>query len=179
MLPRRDQVLTGATKLGVAGAAALTLAACGTGASAPDPVPTATVPTTTLASPPAAPTPTPTPACPDPCEPAVDNDAPAAKLTIRLYILTDDHGRLLSNYDPQELRVGWHLTLDAVAKDAQGRETNGSKVLRWSIENEGIVKVGGTHPHQVKITPQAPGEIEVSAKQDGVVSNRLRFVFYP
>jgi hypothetical protein len=134
----------------------------------------------------AAATPTPVPAAPPPsttpcedCEAPVDNNNPATKLTIRLYILTDDEGRQLSEWDPEMIGVGWHLTLDATAKDAQGRETNGDRVVRWFIDNPGLVREGGQHLHQTKLTPVAPGQIEVYAKQDGVVSNKLRFVFVP
>jgi hypothetical protein len=129
-----------------------------------------------------APEPTPTPlpappACPEPCEEPVTNDSPAARLNIRLYILTDEHGELVRGYDTEAIPVGWRLTLDATAKDSQGRETNGEKVVRWFVDNDGIVQVGGSHLHQLKVTPRAPGRIEVSARQDGVSSNTLKFRF--
>lgn len=159
-------------------AAAALLAGCGGGTSTP----VAVAPPTTVAA--ATPTPVPItqptpPPCEDPCEPPVDNNNPAVRLTIRLYILTDDEGRQVFDWDPEMIGVGWHMTLDATAKDAEGRETNGDKVVRWFIDNEALVKVGGSHLHQTKLTPRAPGQIEVYAKQDGVVSNRLRFVFVP
>jgi hypothetical protein len=159
--------------------ALLALTACGGGSSAPDPV----VVPTPAATPAPTPTPEPTPvaaATPvpcDECEPAVESNTPAARLTIRLYILTNDKGRQIRSYDPEKIPVGWHLTLDAVAKDAQGRETNGEKVLRWFVDNPGIVDQGGNHPHQTKLTPTAEGQIEVYGRQDGVTSNVLRFVF--
>lgn len=158
--------------------ALVALPACGGGSSAPPVTPIVATPT-----PPPAATPEPTPAAtlpPPPCEecePAVDSNTPATRLTIRLYILTNDKGRQIRSYDPEKIPVGWHLTLDAVAKDAEGRETNGEKVLRWFVDNPGIVEQGGNHPHQTKLTPTAEGQIEVYGKQDGVSSNVLRFVF--
>jgi hypothetical protein len=151
--------------------------ACGGGGGPAAPV---APPPTALPAPTPAPTPNPEPSpssCPEPCEPTVTNDMPAAKLTIRLYILTDEHGQLVGDYDPQAIPVGWRLTLDATAKDAQGQETNGQKVVRWIIDNSGIVQLGGSHLHQLKVTPRAPGPIEVYARQDGVDSNTLRFRF--
>lgn len=159
-------------------ALACLLAACGGGASSPvTPPATVAVATPTPVPAVASPTPVPEPACAPPCEPPVDNNNPAVRLTIRLYIVTDDEGRQVSDWDPEMIGVGWHLTLDATAKDAEGRETNGDKVVRWFIDNEALVKVGGQHLHQTKLTPRAPGQIEVYAKQDGVTSNKLRFVF--
>lgn len=156
------------------------LAACGGGTSGPEPI---TPPVTTLASPTPTPVPVTSPTPPPPvcedCEAPVDNNNPAVRLSIRLYIVTDDDGRQVSDWDPEQLGVGWHLTLDATAKDAEGRETNGDKVVRWFIDNEALVKVGGSHLHQTKLTPRAPGQIVVHAKQDGVESNRLRLVFVP
>jgi hypothetical protein len=159
--------------------ALLALPACGGGPGTPDPV---AAPTPTVAP---APTPTPeptpvaaaTPVPCDDCEPAVESNTPATRLTIRLYILTNDKGRQIRSYDPERIPVGWHLTLDAVAKDAEGRETNGERVLRWFVDNPGIVDQGGNHPHQTKLTPTAEGQIEVYGRQDGVTSNVLRFVF--
>jgi hypothetical protein len=165
--------------LPLAMAAAGLLASCGGGTSAPEPIaPPVTVAATPTPVPATTPPPTPAP-CEDPCEPPVDNNNPAVRLSIRLYILTDDEGRQVSDWDPEAIGVGWHMTLDATAKDAEGRETNGDRVVRWFIDNPGLVKEGGDHLHQTKLTPLAPGQIEVYAKQDGVVSNRLRFVFVP
>lgn len=159
-------------------AACALLPACGGGASGPEPVtPPVTVAAATPTPVPAAPpAPTPEP-CEEPCEEPVDNNNPAARLTIRLYILTDTEGRQVFDWDPEAIGVGWHMTLDATAKDAEGRETNGDKVVRWFIDNEALVKVGGQHLHQIKLTPRAPGQIQVYAKQDGVVSKTLKFVF--
>jgi hypothetical protein len=153
------------------------LAGCGGGTSTPEPV---APPATTVAV--ATPTPVPVtqptpPPCEEPCEPPVDNNNPAVRLSIRLYILTDDEGRQIHDWDPEMIGVGWHLTLDATAKDAEGNETRGDRVVRWFIDNPGLVKVGGSHLHQTKLTPRGPGQIVVYAKQDGVESNRLRFVF--
>ena len=161
-------------------AALAVFSACGGGgpaAPAPPPPTVAPAPTPT---PVPAPTPEPAPStCPaDVCgEQPVTNDNPAARLTIRLYILTNEGGQLVRDYDPQAIPVGWRLTLDATAKDAEGNETNGRKVVHWAVENSGIVQVGGSHLHQLKITPRATGPIEVSARQDGVDSNTLRFRF--
>lgn len=158
------------------------LAACGGGTSGPEPI---TPPVTTVAAatptpvPAASPTPPPPAACDEPCEPPVENNSPAVRLSIRLYIVTDDEGQQRFDWDLEHLGVGWHLTLDATAKDAENRETNGDKVVRWFIDNEALVKVGGSHLHQTKLTPRAPGQIVVYAKQDGVESNRLRLVFVP
>jgi hypothetical protein len=158
--------------------ALLALPACGGGSSTPDPIAPTPAPT---AAPTPAPTATPAPAplptpCDD-CEPAVDSNTPASRLTIRLYILTNEKGKQIRNYDPEKIPVGWHLTLDAVAKDAENRETNGEKVLRWFVDNPGIVEQGGNHPHQTKLTPTEEGQVEVYGKQDGATSNVLKFVF--
>jgi hypothetical protein len=157
------------------------LSACGGGGNM-SPTPTAPVTPAPAPAPTPEPTPAPTPtpppsSCADPCEAPVTNDSPAARLNIRLYILTDEHGQLVREYDTEAIPVGWRLTLDATAKDAQGRETNGQKVVRWFVDNEGIVQLGGSHLHQVKITPREPGRIEVYARQDGVDSNTLKFRF--
>jgi hypothetical protein len=157
-------------------AALAVLSACGGSPTMPAIVSPTPAPT-------AAPTPAPTPApvatptpC-DECEPAVESNTPATRLTIRLYILTNDKGKQIRNYDPEKIPVGWHLTLDAVAKDADGRETNGEKVLRWFVDNPGVVEQGGNHPHQTKLTPTEEGQVEVYGKQDGATSNVLKFVF--
>jgi hypothetical protein len=154
------------------------LCGCGGGGSAPlAPAPPAPAPTP---APTPEPTPTPTPSppsCSEPCEAPVTNNNPAARLSIRLYILTNEDGQLVRDYDTEAIPVGWRLTLDATAKDAQGRETNGDRVVRWFVDNEGIVQLGGSHLHQIKVTPQAPGRIEVYARQDGVNSNTLKFRF--
>jgi hypothetical protein len=158
--------------------ALLVLPACGGGSSAPPPVtPIVATPTPPAVTQPPIPAATlPPPPCEE-CEPAVDSNTPAARLTIRLYILTNDKGKQIRNYDPEKIPVGWHLTLDAVAKDAEGRETNGEKVLRWFVDNPGIVEQGGNHPHQTKLTPTAEGQVEVYGRQDNVSSNVLKFVF--
>lgn len=168
--------------VGLALIASSLLAACGGGTSTPGAV---TPPVTVAAATPtpvpavASPTPVPSPPCEPPCEEPVDNNNPATRLTIRLYIVTDDEGQQIFDWDPEAIGVGWHLTLDATAKDAEGRETNGDRIVRWFIDNEALVKVGGQHLHQTKLTARAPGQIVVYAKQDGIESNRLRLVFVP
>jgi hypothetical protein len=155
------------------------LGACGGGSEAPTPA-APVVPTpapTPEPTPVPTPAPEPSPSCPDPCEAPVSNDNPAARLSIRLYILTDKQGQLIGDYDPQAIPVGWRLTLDATAKDSEGKETNGRKVVRWFVDDENIVQLGGSHLHQLKVTPRAPGRIEVYARQDGVDSNTLKFRF--
>src|SRR5262245_3254684 len=111
--------------------ALLALAACGGGSNGSAPVTPIVEPPSPTPAPTAVPTPAPTPPPCDECEPTVDSNTPATRLTIRLYILTNDKGKQIRNYDPEKIPVGWHLTLDAVAKDADNRETNGEKVLRW------------------------------------------------
>jgi hypothetical protein len=158
------------------------LSACGGGS--PSAAPSIPTPSVSMPAPPTpAPTPEPTPVpsppptpC-DTCEETVTNDSPAARLSIRLYILTDEHGQLVRDYDTEAIPVGWRLTLDATAKDAQNRETNGQKVVRWFVDDESIVQLGGSHLHQLKVTPRGPGRIEVYARQDGVDSNTLKFRF--
>jgi hypothetical protein len=161
-------------------AALLALAACGGGSGPTTP---AASPPTPAPEPTPAPTPVPTPTpspstCPE-CEPPVTNNNPAVRLNIRLYILTNENGALVRDYDPEAIPVGWRLTLDATAKDAMNQETNGDKVVRWFVDNPGIVQVGGSHLHQLKVTPRTPGRIEVYARQDGVDSNTLKFRFVP
>jgi len=120
--------------------------ACGggtpTSAILPSPLPTATP--TPVPAPTPTPVPTPTPCAQGLCEPKVVNDAPAARLTLRLYTVEDGFGNFISNPDPdQDIHVGWLARIDATAKDEDGKETNGLGDIEFFFDNRNLVSIGG------------------------------------
>jgi hypothetical protein len=162
--------------------AALTLSiACGgatpTSTILPSPVP---VPTATPTPAPApTPEPTPTPCTQGLCEPKVVNDSPAARLTVRLYTIEDGQGNFISNPDPNNgITVGSIARIDATAKDADNKETNGLGSIEFFFNDPSLVKIsGGNGPQQRRLKVLKTGRLVVWAELDGVQSNQLTLFF--
>ena len=71
----------------------------------------------------------------DGCEPTVTNRASPVRLTLRLYTVED--GSVVFVRNPSTLDsipLGWFARLDVVAKDADGRETNGNEEIRVALQ---------------------------------------------
>ena len=159
-------------------AVAITLAAVACGGSStptstivPTPLPTAT------ATP--APAPTPTPCTQGLCEPKVVNDAPAARLTLRLYTIEDGYGNFISNPDPDEgIKVGSIARLDATAKDEDGKETNGLGNIEFFFSDTSLMKIsGGNGPQQRRLRVVKAGRLVCWTELDGIQSNQLTLYF--
>lgn len=145
--------------------------ACSGSPAAPTPQPTPTP--TPAPTPTPTPQPTPTPDCGG-CEPPVTNANPPARLTIRVYKVVDKNEVLQPLTERDLIPVGFKVTVDATAKDADERETNGiSGWVAYFVSDEDVVNVGGNHPFQRKLTGLKEGTVEVWAKLDGVRSNTL------
>jgi len=163
-------------------AATVVAVACGSGGTptstiVPSPVP---VPTATPTPAPApTPDPTPTPCTQGLCEPKVVNDAPAARLTLRLYTIEDGQGNFISNPDPNEgIRVGAVARLDATAKDEDGKETNGLGNIQFFFTDTSLVKIGGGNgPQQRKLKVLKVGRLVCWTELDGIQSNLLTLYF--
>lgn len=156
------------------------VAACGGGSSsAPDPV---LVPESITATPTPAPTatpaPSPSPALCDGCEAPVTNDAPPARLTIKVYKVVDRNEVLQPLTDRDPIPVDFKVTIDATAKDANERETNGaSGWVAFFVDDEDVAQLDGNHAFQRKVKASAPGTVQVWANLDGVRSNTLTLRF--
>jgi hypothetical protein len=155
--------------------------ACGGGTPTstilPSPVP---VPTATPTPAPApTPEPTPTPCTQGLCEPKVVNDSPADRLTLRLYTIEDGQGNFISNPDPNNgITVGSTARIDATAKDADGKETNGLGSIQFFFNEPSLVKVaGGNGPQQRRLKVLKAGRLVCWAELDGVQSNQLTLFF--
>ena len=166
----------------LAAVAALTLAAaCGGGTPTstilPSPVPTATP--TPAPAPTPTPEPTPTPCTEGLCEPKVVNDSPADRLTLRLYTVEDGLGNFISKPDPdQVISIGWLARIDATAKDADGKETNGLGSIEFFFSDPSLVKIsGGNGPQQRRLKVLKEGRLNIWAELDGVQSNTLTLHF--
>jgi hypothetical protein len=123
-------------------------------------------------APTAEPGPTPEPC--DGCEEPTTNDAPPVRLTLRLYTVEDGFGNYIANPNPSDpIPIGWYARLDVVGKDADGRETNGSKPIQWFFTNGSLVKVSGNHTHQRRLHVLAAGTVDCWVKQQGVESKPL------
>jgi len=163
-------------------AATVVAVACGSGGTptstiVPSPVP---VPTATPTPAPApTPDPTPTPCTQGLCEPKVVNDAPAARLTLRLYTIEDGQGNFISNPDPDEgIRVGATARIDATAKDADGKETNGLGSIQFFFNEPSLVKIaGGNGPQQRRLKVLKVGRLVCWTELDGIQSNLLTLYF--
>jgi hypothetical protein len=161
----------------VAGAFVLAVA-CGGGrnpASAPEPVaaqPTP-APTPTPASTPA-PSPTPTPC--DECEAPVTNTNPVARLTLRVYFVEDGEGNVTTLGVQDVIPLGYLIHIDAVPKDAEGRETLGrGDAVRFSFGGDtDSVTIGGNHPFQRKLRVLDQGVVTAEGQLERVRSNNLR-----
>src|SRR5439155_19330641 len=129
--------------------------ACGGGTPTstilPSPLPVAAATPTPAPAP--TPEPTPTPCTQGLCEPKVVNDSPADRLTLRLYTIEDGEGNFVSNPDPDEgIRLGSLARIDATAKDADGKETNGLGSSRLFFNEPSLVKIaGGNGPQQRRL----------------------------
>src|SRR5439155_4597362 len=164
-------------------AATVVAVACGSGGTptstiVPSPVP---VPTATPTPAPApTPDPTPTPCTQGLCEPKVVNDAPAARLTLRLYTIEDGLGNFISNPNPDDgIPVGATARLDATAKDEDGKETNGLGSIQFFFSEPSLVKIsGGNGPQQRRLKVLKVGRLVSWAELDGVQSNMLTLYFY-
>lgn len=165
-------------------AVAITLVAVACGGSStptstivPTPLPTATP--TPAPAPTPTPEPTPTPCTQGLCEPKVVNDAPAARLTMRLYTIEDGYGNFISNPDPNEgIKVGSIARLDATAKDEDGKETNGLGNIEFYFNDESLVKIsGGNGPQQRRLKVLKAGRLVCWATLDGIQSNQLTLWF--
>lgn len=150
----------------------LVAAGCGRGsATSPDPVPAPTPAPT--------PVPTPTPApTPTPGEAPVTNTSPPVRLTIKVYKVTDKNEVLQPLTERDPIPVGYKVTIDATAKDAEERETNGvSGWVAFEVSDTDLVDVGGNHAFQRKLVAKKAGRVEVWAVLDGVQSNTLSIRF--
>jgi hypothetical protein len=170
------------TAVGLAVAAAVFAAACGgtpTTPIVPSPSPTPTP--TPAPAPTPTPVPTPTPCTEGLCEPKIVNDAPAARLTLRLYTVEDGAGNFISNPDPnQDIHVGSLARIDATAKDEDGFETNGLGDIEFFFDNRSLVTIGGGNgPQQRRLKVLKPGQLNCWAELDGVRSNTLTLYFAP
>jgi len=104
----------------------------------------------------------------------VTNDTPAARVTVRLYTVVNQDGELQRGYtQDSQIPVGYQVTVDVVAKDADGLETTEQGPLEFQFSNPKLVRVGGNHRYQRKLTVLKPGELIVTATLDGVESNPL------
>jgi hypothetical protein len=163
------------------GAALVLSIACGgatpTSTILPSPVPTATP--TPVPAPTPTPEPTPTPCTPGLCEPKVVNDSPADRLTLRLYTIEDGQGNFISNPDPDNgITVGSLARIDATAKDADGKETNGLGSIAFYFNDPSLVKIaGGNGPQQRRLRVLKPGRLVCWTELDGVQSNLLTLHF--
>ena len=165
-------------------AVAITLVAVACGGSStptstivPTPLPTATP--TPAPAPTPTPEPTPTPCTQGLCEPKVVNDAPAARLTLRLYTIEDGYGNFISNPDPDEgIKVGSIARLDATAKDEDGKETNGLGNIQFFFNDTSLMKIsGGNGPQQRRLRVLKAGRLVCWAELDGIQSNQLTLYF--
>lgn len=166
-------------------AVAITLVAVACGGSStptstivPTPLPTATP--TPAPAPTPTPEPTPTPCTQGTCEPKVVNDAPAARLTLRLYTVEDGFGSFISSPDPnKDIPVGWYARIDATAKDEDDQETNGLGDIEFFFDNPSLVKISPNAPQQRRLKVLKPGRLNCWAELDGVRSNTLTLYFSP
>lgn len=170
------------TRWTLAVAIALVAVACGGGGTptssiVPTPLPTATP--TPVPAPTPTPEPTPTPCTQGLCEPKVVNDAPADRLTLRLYTIEDGYGNFISNPDPDEgIKVGSIARIDATAKDEDGKETNGLGNIEFFFSDTSLVKIsGGNGPQQRRLRVLKAGRLVCWAELDGIQSNLLTLYF--
>jgi len=161
----------------------LVAVACGgstpTSTIVPTPAPVAVATPTPTPAPTPTPDPTPTPCTQGLCEPKVVNDAPAARLTLRLYTIEDGFGNFISSPDPEEgIKVGSIARLDATAKDQDGKETNGLGNIEFYFSDTSLMKIsGGNGPQQRRLRVLKAGRLVCWAELDGIQSNQLTLYF--
>jgi hypothetical protein len=103
---------------------------------------------------------------------------PAARLTIRLYKVTDANDTFQTGYTlDTEIPVGFRVTVDAVAKDSADKETFGQGDVEFKVSDQSLVRVGGNHEFQRRFTILRPGTVDVTATLDGIDSNMLTLRF--
>jgi hypothetical protein len=166
-------------------AVATTLVAVGCGGRTPTssivptPPPVAVATPTPTPAPTPTPDPTPTPCTQGLCEPKVVNDAPAARLTLRLYTIEDGYGNFISNPDPNDgIKVGSIARIDATAKDEDGKETNGLGNIQFYFNDTSLMKVsGGNGPQQRRLRVMKAGRLVCWTELDGIQSNQLTLYF--
>jgi hypothetical protein len=121
-------------------------------------------------------TPTPPPCTQGLCEAPVTNTNAPIRLTIRVYKVEDPDGKLVSGYTT-EFPVGYKVTIDATAKDEANDDTLGSADVSFGVSDDSLVRVGGNHNFQRKLTAVRPGDLRVWARLDGIDSNVLDLSF--
>jgi hypothetical protein len=109
----------------------------------------------------------------------VVNDAPAARLTLRLYTIEDGHGGFISNPDPDNgIPVGATARIDATAKDEEGNVTNGLGDIEFFFSDPSLARIGGGNgPQQRRLKVLKPGRLVCWTTLDGVQSNMLTLYF--
>ena len=157
--------------------ALVVLPACGTSTpAAPTPSPVAVA--TPTPAPVATPTPTPAPTPTPEGEPPVTNTNPAARLTMRIFVIENPDGTYTGNVDPkQPIPVGYTARLDVTAKDINNRETTGQSDVQFFFSDLGLVRVTGNHTNQRRVQGLAVGSVDCWAVQDGVSSNTITLTF--
>jgi hypothetical protein len=142
--------------------------------STPTPEPTPSPSPSPTATPAPSPSPSGTPCPPGVCEDPVTNDTPAARVTVRLYKVANQDGELQQGFtEDSQIPVGYEATIDVVAKDEEGKETLGQGPVEFRFSDERLVRVGGNHRYQRRLTVLKAGELQVRATLDGVESNPL------
>lgn len=158
---------------------------CGSNPAAPTPLPTPTpapVPTpapdpTPAPVPKPSPSPTPSPCTLGLCEDPVTNTNPPDRVTIRMYFVEDGQGRQLKLKPGDPIPVGAIVHIDVTAKDVANKETNGSGLVEFLFSDPSLVAVGSNHTFQRKLKVLSRGELDCSARMDGVDSNVIRLTF--
>ena len=106
------------------------------------------------------------------------NRASPVRLTLRLYTIEDGLGHFVRNPNPLDvIPLGWFARLDVVAKDADGKETNGNEEIIWHFSECCLAKVSGNHTHQRRLKGLEQGYLEVWTTQEGVRSNTVGLTF--
>ena len=155
----------------------IVLPGCGSSTPAaptPSPVPVPTPTPVAVATPTPAPAPT-----PEEGEPPVTNTNPAARLTMRIFVIENPDGTYTGDVDPrQPIPVGYTARLDVTAKDIDNRETVGQGDVQFFFSDPGLARITGNHTNQRRVQGLAVGNLDGWAVQDGVTSNTitLRFV---
>jgi hypothetical protein len=158
------------------------LSGCGTSTPAnPTPSPAPVASPTPTPAPVATPTPAPsaTPPCPtDPCEQPVTNTNPAARVTMRIYVIEDPGGGYTGNVNPSDdIPVGYTARLDVTSKDVDNRETVGQGDVQFFFSDTSRVLVTGNHTNQRRVQGLSAGNVDCWAIQDGVKSNIITLNF--
>ena len=150
------------------------LAGCGSPTQPVVPTPAPTAAATPIPAPAPTPTPTPTPGV----EPPVENTAPAARVSIRLYSVEDGAGSFIPNFNPSDpIPPRFWARVDVTAKDKDNLETNGNGVVEFFVSTPRTVEITGGHTNQRRLRALEPTTVDVWATQDHVRSNTLTLTF--